>query len=77
MDKIVAKVLAEDGLPEDYCFNWQTADTIASQEGRKVIALTGDGIYTKEELQDMYDRSLELYNDCFGVDYEDRYGVSA
>lgn len=56
----------EDGDdPYDYCYNWETGQTMAN-EGYKVQAIAGDGIFTQEELQKLYDQELANAIDCFG-----------
>lgn len=56
----------EDGAePYDYCYNWETAQTMAN-EGYKVQAVSNDGAMDKNEIQRICDYELAAAIDCFG-----------
>lgn len=67
-------VIYENGIIIDEAFNWETAENLASQ-GYEVIAVADDtwdhyGMTygkTMQEIQDMCDNSLALYQDCFAA----------
>lgn len=59
----------EDGAePYDYCYNWETAQTMAN-EGYKVQAIANDGAMEMEEIQRICDYELSAAIDCFGEDH--------
>ncbi|CPW71940.1 hypothetical protein [Mycobacteroides abscessus] len=53
----VATAYAANGDPVDYLAHWQTVVSYASR-GYRVTVHTGEGPYTKEELQAAADREL-------------------
>ena len=57
---------ADDGAVYDYCFTWQTGQTMAL-EGYIVKAIADDGHMTKDDAQRLYDAEKERHDDCFGV----------
>lgn len=61
--------LTKNGAVYDYIGNWETAQTLAN-EGYRIDVLTGDGHFSREELQAMVDRELDAVLDCFGPDYQ-------
>ena len=71
----VCAVVYENGIIIDECFNWETAETMAS-EGYEVVAVGHDlwdnGVRvvgkTKQEIQRICDVSLAQYKDCFGIE---------
>ena len=59
----------EDGAePYDYCYSWETAQTMAN-EGYKIQAIANDGAMEMEEIQRICDYELNVAIDCFGEDH--------
>lgn len=66
--KVVAIVLDEDGNADDYCFNWQSAQNYALNEGRQIVAINDDCTMTKAEIQSLCDAERDRYRDCYGIE---------
>lgn len=58
----------KEKIPYDYCYNWETAQTMAN-EGYKVQAIANDGAMEMEEIQRICDYELSAAIDCFGEDH--------
>lgn len=65
-DTIVSVVVQDNGEVYDVTFNWETAESMAT-DGYRVLALTGDGMYKRNELQHMCDSRRAEYRDCYGL----------
>ena len=65
-DAIVAVVIQDNGEVYDVTFNWETAESMAT-DGYRVLALTGDGLYKRNELQRVCDSRRAEYRDCYGL----------
>jgi len=57
------------GAEYDRTYNWESAQCYAQQNYR-VVALTGDGHLTQDEVQRLCDYERRLVQDCFSVDAE-------
>jgi hypothetical protein len=62
----VAVVLDEAGRYVDRCFAWETGQSMALNEGARVVAVADDGHMGKDDAQRLYDAERERHLDCFG-----------
>jgi hypothetical protein len=76
LSTIVAVALDNTGAIQDACYCWQTAQSLASHSGLRLIAIaddnsrvltSGEPCMTREQIQDLCDRETELHSDCFGI----------
>lgn len=65
-DRMVGLVVHDNGEPYDVCFGWEAAESYALDQGMRVLALQGDGPFSRVDLQRMLDRTRREYQDCFG-----------
>lgn len=65
-DRMVGLVVGDNGEPYDVCFGWEAAESYALDQGMRVLALQGDGPFSRADLQRMLDRTRREYQDCFG-----------
>lgn len=52
----------------DFCYAWETAQTMAN-DGYRIKAIANDGAMEKEEIQRICDYELRAAIDCFGEDH--------
>lgn len=60
----VAVQVDDEGRPEDYCYNWETAENFGAEH--RMIALADDGHMSRETIQALCDQARAAYLDCFG-----------
>jgi hypothetical protein len=63
---VVAIVFDGDDAVYDYCFNWETGQTMAL-EGYTVKAIADDGIVDIATANRLYEYEKECHDDCFGI----------
>lgn len=69
----VAVILNDDDPTwiDDSAYNWETAQSIALDTGKRVVALTDDGYMTRDQIQELCDSERARYLDCFAPDGSD------
>lgn len=65
-DRMVGLVVHDNGEAYDVCFGWEAAESYALDQGMRVLALQGDGRFSRVDLQRMLDLTRREYQDCFG-----------
>lgn len=64
--KVIALRIPMKGEELDGIFSWETAQSMALNEGACIFVLEGDAHMSREELQAMCDRDKDIHDDCWG-----------
>ena len=69
--KVIALAIPMKGEELDGIFTWETAQSMALNEGASILVLEGDAHLSREELQALCDREKDIHDDCWGVTHPD------